>query len=824
MAAASEEFLSGSESSECDDCDDSDAPSQPLPEPHATVNVDQEFDTFEQLHSVVSRCCRCKLSHNPRKEAKAVARQWVKDLLPLLDVYHTSGTLYCFQSFTETNKLKHARTSCPFQVAYVFTRDQKWKVTKAALDHNHVLQAPVISLSGLRHICQPADLTVDECTAVLHWLESKMVTAQVRYHFRSKFPGSEISRRCVRSMREQLSKNVDPHAIDRLVELVEKYAREGGIGKIHHEHFRIKSIIMQHPLMRKIAQMFGVVTTIDGTHKTSKYEQSTLLNCVCMDSFGKLACCGVMFNESESESSITELLDECGILAILKTLISDESKASLAFILNHPQIAHILCRWHWLKHFNTSMDNVSINDKEAVTKRVMKVLKWRGYSSDDALLEDIRAIQRTYRSLNSKLASELKSLETLRVKLCSFHTLQSVCLGKSTSQLSEVFNSSIKGGNELSRILRANNYHQTLTHISQLVSLYIDETCIRIRSCVEKKEEVSEWVASKLRSSIRSVMTCMSPLPEMISTNADGSENWKVFEKVAAKDELPGFTQEHNVIFSSNASACCSCPTYVSGLMLCSGCAAVCALKGHTELKSLIPYLHSMWLVRNHPMYLWVYPPDHDLGLSAPSVSNANGQGNSQLSIVSQCGAPTTAAERGAILRTVFDDIMSRVKDATSFHAFHTVLLQHRSMLYHAKSLLIPPPVDISKQQEQSGLGHVGEVQNQANYNRGAKNRKDKAQLIDPTAYTLFKKAAHNAPVVCECGETVVNDHRIVYLHRKKKRHQDWLAEYRRRNINVDPAADNGQDGASAVFSVYPICLCVCCRRCRGTRRGRRWW
>ncbi len=96
MAAAEahggEDFFSGSESSDCgsdDDCENSEG-GQTV---HSTVTVNQEFDTFEQLQSVAARCCRCKLSHNPRKEAAAVARQWLKDLLPDLNQYHTSGTL-----------------------------------------------------------------------------------------------------------------------------------------------------------------------------------------------------------------------------------------------------------------------------------------------------------------------------------------------------------------------------------------------------------------------------------------------------------------------------------------------------------------------------------------------------------------------------------------------------------------------------------------------------------------------------------------------------------------------------------------------------------
>ena len=43
-------------------------------------------------------------THNPRKELAPVARQWLKDLLPGLGVYHTSGTLYCFREFTDITK------------------------------------------------------------------------------------------------------------------------------------------------------------------------------------------------------------------------------------------------------------------------------------------------------------------------------------------------------------------------------------------------------------------------------------------------------------------------------------------------------------------------------------------------------------------------------------------------------------------------------------------------------------------------------------------------------------------------------------------------
>jgi hypothetical protein len=298
----------------------------------------------------------------------------------------------------------------------------------------------------------------------------------------------------------------------------------------------------------------------------------------------------------------------------------------------------------------------------------------------------------------------------------------------------------------------------------------------------------------------------MTPLPAMTSTNDDGSETWQVIEKVAAKDYLPTYNQVHNVLYKQNASASCSCPFYVSGLLLCSGCAAVCAMKGHTDIASLIPLLHPMWLVRNHPLFVSVYPS----GL--PNISNV--RCNSQLSQLSQSSAPNSTADRHAILRNVFDDILTRVTDVTSFGNFHNVLLQHRSNLYNSMSLLMPPKVAITHQQENHGLGSVAEVKNQSNYNRSQSNRKRTAQLKDPTAYSVYKKAAHNESVVCECGETVLNDKHKMYKHRQGACHVAWLAEYRRRNVAGNSQAEvceanvgHGEEGANAALFGIPNLL-----------------
>jgi hypothetical protein len=343
------------------------------------VSTGAEYDSFDILRAAVSRKCSCKLSLNCRKFPPQHALKWVKDANPGLAMYHQSGCFYCYRPFDETNRQKHARTSCPMLVSYVFSRSLKWKITHVSLNHNHEVEAAgsYVGVTGTRYVSKMSDLSQDELGALNHWLETHMTTRLVRYHFRQKFAGSEITRRCVRAARTALKPD-DPHAMDRLVALMETYQKGGGVGKIMHRHFRIETIIMQHPLMRKVAKAFGKVTTVDGTHNTSKYDHSTLLNATSLDSFGKMAPIGCVYNESENESSLIQLLEELGILDVLVTLITDNSKAALAFALRHPLIAHILCRWHWFKNFNKVMDQVTHKDKKVLYDAVNKVIKWRG--------------------------------------------------------------------------------------------------------------------------------------------------------------------------------------------------------------------------------------------------------------------------------------------------------------------------------------------------------------------------------------------------------------------------------------------------------------
>jgi hypothetical protein len=230
---------------------------------------------------------------------------------------------------------------------------------------------------------------------------------------------------------------------------------------------------------------------------------------------------------------------------------------------------------------------------------------YRRYTDASQLEMDLLALETRFGSLNDRLRSSLQELYNARQKLCAFFTTQTMNNGKSSSQLSEVFNSSLKGGNEYARILRANNYFQTLHHVSQLFSQYIDETVNAIRSCLKSKHVVSDYMYKKLEESIRRVARCLSSPPKLESTFHDGSEIWIVLEKVPEFGCLPAYDQQHKVTFKSSVNVqamTCVCPYFVSTQILCSGCATVGSVKGSSSARELIPFLKDHWLVANHPL------------------------------------------------------------------------------------------------------------------------------------------------------------------------------------------------------------------------------
>ena len=414
---------------------------------------------------------------------------------------------------------------------------------------------------------------------------------------------------------------------------------------------------------------------------------------------------------------------------------------------------------------------------------------YRRYTDASQLETDLSALQTRFGSLNERLCSSLQELYDARQKLCAFFTTQTLNNGKSSSQLSEVFNSSVKGGNEYARILRANNYYQTLHHISQLFSLYVDETVKAIQSCLKAKRVVSDYMYKKLEESIRRVARCLSSPPKMEATLHDGSEIWIVLEKVPEFGCLPAYDQQHKVTFKSSLNVqamTCVCPYFVSTQILCSGCATVGSVKGSSSAQGLIPFLKDHWLVANHPLAFLAKQgvvsggdgvDDHWQQEAADHNDFADPHGS--CAVVAVSDIPQSASDRREMLTSVFNEVVSStIKDTSLCRSLLEALVSHRAKCYSASSLLMPPASAITQAQENAGLGPQSEVKNLAAvavYERRKKQRVGTAQNKDPTAYSLYKTAAFMKMVKCPCGKEVLNERRKMFVHRQSKEHQAWL-------------------------------------------------
>ena len=169
--------------------------------------------------------------------------------------------------------------------------------------------------------------------------------------FHVRYPNQDVKAKVIRALRNQRGQRNrhKSNGIDELLGLLSDWDANGGVGKIQYSNMEICGIQFQHPLIRAIAKQFGVVTTIDGTHNTTKHDKSTLLASTCQDSFGSMCNSGAAWANSESEASMQKSLVELGLADILETLITDASKASFA-VVRMMKCGHILCSYHFRKH------------------------------------------------------------------------------------------------------------------------------------------------------------------------------------------------------------------------------------------------------------------------------------------------------------------------------------------------------------------------------------------------------------------------------------------------------------------------------------------
>jgi hypothetical protein len=364
-------------------------PSPPLPSPPLDPK-DLTFAKFEDLKKYVEKECGIAgigMSNNKRTTRHPPV--WFAKQFPECELAWLSGTLYCMQPrLGEGGKyVPWAKTSCTCHSRYVLCpKTFLWRIDSCSCAHNHavVSNADEPSASGLVHYRTAAKLDQDMVQTINTWLQGKSSTKQIRYHFRNKYPNKDVKKSAIRSLRAAFEqRGARSNGMDALIKQLKGWEDEGGVGRIQYANMEISGIQFQHPLIREIAKVFGVVSTIDGTHNTTKFEKATLITCACQDSFGCLCPSGASYSATESEQSIITILEVLGLT--VETLITDASKASFS-VVEAIKCCHILCSYHNRKHLSTSLENVDATERKNIWDSVMKCLKWQGFKNDEELV------------------------------------------------------------------------------------------------------------------------------------------------------------------------------------------------------------------------------------------------------------------------------------------------------------------------------------------------------------------------------------------------------------------------------------------------------
>ena len=402
----SESDDSGIDDNDNDDDDDFAATSSPMISEHAMdktaadVATEQTFAHFDDLKRYVESICGCKMSNNKRTTRSPPI--WFRKECPSADLAWLSGTLYCHKpKEIHASFVAWAKTSCTCHARYVLCpKTMLWRIVSevASLNHNHQVETTVeeSSAAGLVHIRSATKLDQDMIRTIHSWFDARQQTKAIRFHFRQKYPNKDVKKKVIRSLRTQYEHRATRNnGMDDLLKQLRIWESEGGVGKVSYSNLEISSIQFQHPLIREVAKLFGVVSTVDGTHNTTKHEKSTLISCCCQDSFGSLCQSGASFAATESAQSIREILDVLGL--DVETLITDASKASFA-VVEALRCNHILCSYHLRKHLSTSLENVDAAERKIIWDAVMKCLKWQGFKTERDLVAVSDLILAVYRN------------------------------------------------------------------------------------------------------------------------------------------------------------------------------------------------------------------------------------------------------------------------------------------------------------------------------------------------------------------------------------------------------------------------------------------
>ena len=268
-----------------------------------------------------------------------------------------------------------------------------------------------------------------------------------------------------------------------------------------------------------------------------------------LDSLGRIVHYAGAYAKTETAEMYRRCFELCGFVP--DVWVSDCSSASLKLetLDDWLHTAHVLCFQHFRQHLWDSIATFVLSDKTAFWSLAMKILKWRGYASDEDLLVDIRSIQASFANKNARVAQVLEDLVRFRTKLCIFHVSKLFTNMRIASSIAESTHSQIKGGGEFSRVMRACNFYEAMVQILQLMHIYVDDTVRDLRTYAAKGWSYSPYVRAFMDKAWKNMSKCrVCDRPGL-----DG--RWEVFESVPEHKEsakadyvLPAYTQVHCIV------------------------------------------------------------------------------------------------------------------------------------------------------------------------------------------------------------------------------------------------------------------------------------
>jgi hypothetical protein len=296
---------------------------------------------------------------------------------------------------------------------------------------------------------------------------------------------------------------------------------------------------------------------------------------------------------------------------------------------------------------------------------------------------------------------------------------------------------------------------------------------------------------------VSKINRCLHPDPRFNGTvgGDQGHELWLLFEQVPQKLYLPAFQQRHELRYKlGDVAPCeCSCPYFTSTKLPCCAMCALFARKGIVTVAQMCPFLHSMWLVKNHPLFeiatkpaaamespqLFVVSQTSDPQLAASAAiesavvvsqqfQNASIQ-RQNADALRNLMIPTDNPGRRNFLSTLFQQVLpGAAASAVVTREIVECLLRQRAALANSQSLLAAPASAISRRAELSRQGPICEIQNLAAfqprsraYNPSCKGRVATARRKDPSCYGVHKQAGLGLPVTCLCGVEYNNEKRV---------------------------------------------------------------